>query len=151
MKEFNLNQQDLNDVQDEVAAEIQIMSKYGITAEELDDVTRVLELYEEGTDINEILNILKGMNKGQQDCFRDYAKDINNDFDEDEDALAEMKKYGVTPEEYDDVSRLLELWEEGTDINDLLDTLKEMSKGQQRLFWDYSAWEEAEQNKERVH
>lgn len=59
--------------------------KYDITIEEYDEVSRLLDLYEEGTDIDDILCTLK---KGQQECFCDYARTLNTVWEEeDEEAI----------------------------------------------------------------
>lgn len=96
-KQMKLNELDLMDIQDEfeksgidfdineyreeedaeVAADL---VKYDITIEEYDEVSRLLDLYEEGTDINDML---KGMSKGQQECFNDYARALNTVWEKD--------------------------------------------------------------------
>lgn len=73
-----------------------------------------------------------------QDEFKKSGIDFDiNEYREEEDAevAADLVKYDITIEEYDEVSRLLDLYEEGTDIDDILCTLK---KGQQECFCDYA-------------
>lgn len=99
-KEMKLNELDLMEIQDEfeksgidfnineyreeenaeVAADL---VKYDITSEEYDEVSRVLDLYAEGTDINDIFVMLRKMKKGQQECWRDYARTLNTVWEED--------------------------------------------------------------------
>ncbi len=94
-KQMKLNELDLMEIQDEfeksgidfdinvyreeedaeVAADL---VKYDITIEEYDEVSRLLDLYEEGTDIDDILCTLK---KGQQECFCDYAMALNKELE----------------------------------------------------------------------
>lgn len=90
---------DINEYRDSEAEEIAAeLAKYGVTYEEYEEVSRLLDLYEEGTDINDIL---KGMSKGQQECFYDYARHLNTVWEEDyrgiptEEELAEARRlYG---------------------------------------------------------
>lgn len=75
---------DINEYRDSEAEEIAAeLAKYGVTYEEYDEVSRLLDLYEEGTDINDIFAMLRKMKKGQQECWRDYARALNRVWEED--------------------------------------------------------------------
>ena len=74
---------DINEYREEEDAEVATdLVKYDITIEEYDEVSRLLDLYEEGTDINDIFVMLRKMKKGQQECWRDYARALNTVWEE---------------------------------------------------------------------